>query len=1194
MKRHFSFGFKALAACAMSAMLAVSCYDDSKLWEEIEGLEERVAALEEKLNTEVATLNSKIGTLETAYKAADADLVKAVAALTEELDALDGTVDGYITSNDAALKAAIDELKKADAALAAVDTETLAALAKLGVVSVETNANGNVVITFTDKTTLEVPANPESGLVTIVDGHWAVVVDGKTTVLDALVLPDTTLDFRVGDDNTLYVSYDAGKTWESTGIVVDGETLANVVTGVKYNKGDEFVTLVVGQTEYQFPVYKADNASLVLGRTDVYISFGSSKEINFVTEGIAEYFVMSKPDGWKASIDGNTLKVVAPTKEIADLGVAEVEGEILVHANTVDGKCKVVKLNVSTGELFSISVNDATGDLTIFNTLFEAEEWDGEYFYGWGGADIAILSVEQFEAYTMEEILVGISDYDPTYYRGKTALYNIRDRVDAARDYEPGVYEEETLTMNMKDLLNIALDPVNYKPITLEPGEPCVVLAVPYAYGEYYDAVYAYYEPIYVDVKAEATTNDISFSFNLCGADSYYTWYMSEASLKQSGMTIHDYMTSVGRPSGPWTMFTMEGEPNVFGENVEHGEKWSLSEDYYAWDLMPGSKYYVWVFPYKTDKPLTEYVYDTDLKPYIYEFSTTPAVEDKVSVSAPTLSEEKVMFHYINAELTAGTGADLVYYAFYSKDEFEAIAEADYVTKLMSECYNPVEGSSVIDTEIDYDYVKSGDTMVLVMLSFNEDLSKYRVDTKEYKLPVYTEDENINISLKSMSFAEGKYTAVFNVTGADKIVGWAHSNDPTNVPMFDYYKGNLMEQLLSYTGESSTYQWVDVVDGVATVVFAPKATIKYYHVWGYNLDAAGVVSSISAVPCEVTIAEELSAADAFVAQVAFATNNSKITVPADLALTSPVFVTKSVTIDLNGKNIKCDASDVFVVTNGTLTLNGNGVVWGSSDNSSSSCAVWAKENGKVVINGGTYKVGDDTSTGKTGNWRNDCIYARDNAQITVNGGEFMYTGENPDGHTFVLNQKDGSNAKIIVNGGTFHKFNPSASNGENPVANFVAAGYEARETAENVYTVGYPTPVGKQWISADATFATAMLGMSTTTLFDLGVFAPDPSVPFNTFTFSVDYGTMMGNPDPIWLFASYYGTYSVEPKDATSGVLVIDMMMQGSTMNIPYSNLDSDSVTFDFKALGMGEMNFTRPAEQVEVLLTPPTSGDDL
>ena len=206
------------------ALLAVSCYDDSALRNALASLESRVAELETKLNTEVGTLNSKFDGLEVAYKLADQNLAAELAALrtsvtaslntlTQRLDALDGALDGYVTldaynagqsdynaykenlqqkitellaadkklSDD--LAAALEALRKADSDLQAADAEILASLVAVGVTNVSKNAAGNVVITFVDKSTIEIPTKSQDGLVTVVevDGvkYWAVLVNGE-------------------------------------------------------------------------------------------------------------------------------------------------------------------------------------------------------------------------------------------------------------------------------------------------------------------------------------------------------------------------------------------------------------------------------------------------------------------------------------------------------------------------------------------------------------------------------------------------------------------------------------------------------------------------------------------------------------------------------------------------------------------------------------------------------------------------------------------------------------------------------------------------------------------------------------------------------------------------------------------------------------------------------------------------------
>ena len=102
-----------------------------------------------------------------------------------------------------------------------------------------------------------------------------------------------------------------------------------------------------------------------------------------------------------------------------------------------------------------------------------------------------------------------------------------------------------------------------------------------------------------------------------------------------------------------------------------------------------------------------------------------------------------------------------------------------------------------------------------------------------------------------------------------------------------------------------------------------------------------------------------------------------------------------------------------------------------SDGVGAAMAVSADGNSKVTINGGDFRqvdVPDDDPVC-------DLIYALGNAQITINGGTFKAVLPER-----TLNCKDGSSAKIIVNGGSFYKYDPSHPTlGANEVV--VAAGH---------------------------------------------------------------------------------------------------------------------------------------------------------
>ena len=137
---------------------------------------------------------------------------------------------------------------------------------------------------------------------------------------------------------------------------------------------------------------------------------------------------------------------------------------------------------------------------------------------------------------------------------------------------------------------------------------------------------------------------------------------------------------------------------------------------------------------------------------------------------------------------------------------------------------------------------------------------------------------------------------------------------------------------------------------------------------------------------------------------------------------------------------------VFKVTNGTLTLDGKGVINGL-DKSGWSMAIWATENGKVVIKNGYFiNVGAHSETDSE---HYDLIYASGNAQIEILGGEFKC--ETPK-WTLNIKDKDRATANIVVKGGKFHGYNPADCDTEGEHTNFVAPGYKVIEE-DGIFTV---------------------------------------------------------------------------------------------------------------------------------------------
>ena len=110
-------------------------------------------------------------------------------------------------------------------------------------------------------------------------------------------------------------------------------------------------------------------------------------------------------------------------------------------------------------------------------------------------------------------------------------------------------------------------------------------------------------------------------------------------------------------------------------------------------------------------------------------------------------------------------------------------------------------------------------------------------------------------------------------------------------------------------------------------------------------------------------------------------------------------------------------------------------------------AVWAKENGRVIINDGYFTNVGAKSAEDSEHF--DLIYASGNAQVEINGGEFKC--ETPK-WTLNIKDKDRTTASIVVKGGKFHGFNPANCEVEGPNTNFVAPGYKVIEE-DGIFTV---------------------------------------------------------------------------------------------------------------------------------------------
>ena len=248
-----------------------------------------------------------------------------------------------------------------------------------------------------------------------------------------------------------------------------------------------------------------------------------------------------------------------------------------------------------------------------------------------------------------------------------------------------------------------------------------------------------------------------------------------------------------------------------------------------------------------------------------------------------------------------------------------------------------------------------------------------------------------------------------------------------------------MNMIITTGKHSYMVEKIDDTIEVGSVVFIPEN--KTWHM----ITAPGVMEAISDV--EVEDAIKVSTIEALTEAISA---GGSVMLEADIDAPTAMPIVTDTKINLNGKTltVKEDTvgDGVFKVTEGTLTIEGDGVINGLGNNGWS-MAIWATDNGKVVINGGYFtNVGVHSEEDSE---HYDLIYASVNGQIEINGGEFRC--ETP---KWTLNIKDNSRetASIVVKGGKFHGFNPADCAVEGEYTNFVAPGYKVVET-DGIFTV---------------------------------------------------------------------------------------------------------------------------------------------
>lgn len=339
-------------------------------------------------------------------------------------------------------------------------------------------------------------------------------LEALTARVDALY----TLKFQVADNNELQYSFDGGKTWTSTGIVL-AEQCEHECPPCQYvpcdhecpevslvDNGDS-VTIKVGDAE--FTIEKPEEIMFEIRAGKLYFESEATMTVGIKSSGIEDITVMAAPKGWWAEINSDGLvEITAPNYEDtqAELDYETREeipvkyaasGYVKVHACGVDGKCMVGKVPVEVVE--QALVVKAYAGQAYFN-IAGSYTWAPTFYYG-------ISTKESLEADT--KVLI-----------------------DALNADDWAVYENFDQNWGEPAVLTTVEELLGEEP---KVGTEYVVWALLHDYSTVSfsteDLVLAYYSPVEVkisEVEAEKTAYNVTVNVEVNGADSYVAVAMPE------------------------------------------------------------------------------------------------------------------------------------------------------------------------------------------------------------------------------------------------------------------------------------------------------------------------------------------------------------------------------------------------------------------------------------------------------------------------------------------------------------------------------------------------------------------------------------------------------------------------------------------------------------------------------------------
>lgn len=752
-------------------LFAVSCYDDSALWGEVDRLDGRIDSLAAALNDDVAALT----------------------ALAADVDALE---------------------------------------AKLAAVKVETSDKGVTTLTLSDGTTLTLSAN---GVVTIVEEegvqYWGVVANDGTVKNLGVKVGHPDLVFSVnketselvlnGEGTGVYVPTDAAYV---IGDVKEGDGVVTLTIGdasFELMLADDNASIVAGRADFFLRYEGSKNVALTAeGISEYYVMNEPDGWKAVIEDNTLTVTAPTKKAIEIGAAEAKGLILIHATTTEGRCKMAKIEvsaGPGLTLAVDIYGNVTIENsyygestnmwgetsfgfsdfiFGLATPELFN---EDPEAYVQIYNDTWYAPSYDDIIFPT--AYNFAEQGIYEEGVYETDIVKTTVSDaYFRMVYEELPAGAHYVVWVAPVDAEGKAVIEDMIYTEYVNITWKVAVKEVSHSDITIT-------------------AEVAGASKFVINAVAESMYNN---EWNPMTFDEYMNMPMGGP---WNGFKSYGAVDALG------LVVPVEEVPAEFKLSEILEQKLAFGENYKIW-VMPVFDHLAVLdeansYPGEDWYDYSAFDYEDHFLPFVIDAKTNDIVAGGAYKATLTLNNNTFTDIYVDVEVAEGT--EMVYYAWYTTEAYALFeSDAEVMASLFEECFMPLTAAD----QVSKTSAGPGEEYVLATVSIGTDGKYGEIVTKNFSTLTIPYDENIKVELVSAELdAEGKnYTVTVNVTGASKVMGYNltdSENYKTQFPLNVCKNGHKA----SYSG----YQMADVVDGQAVLTFAKNNYKKDYYVAAYNV-----------------------------------------------------------------------------------------------------------------------------------------------------------------------------------------------------------------------------------------------------------------------------------------------------------------------------------------------------------------------